>query len=99
MKNLDNDFKAALVSLADKVGTAKQIKTFRISWENQKELARLTKKLDRTEGWIINQALKKYIKYENYTWVEFARQLQEGHVETYKNKQYKRSRGRFWRIR
>ena len=62
MKNLDNDFKAALVSLADKVGAAKQIKTFRISWENQKHLDRLTKKLDRTEGWIINKALEKYLK-------------------------------------
>ena len=62
MKNLDNDFKAALVSLADKVGAAKQIKTFRISWENQKQLDRLTKKLDRTEGWLINKALQKYFK-------------------------------------
>ena len=62
MKNLDNDFKAALVSLADKVGAAKQIKTFRISWENQKQLNRLTKKLERTEGWIINKALDLYVK-------------------------------------
>ena len=42
--------------------TSKQIKTFRISEENQKHLERLTKKLDRTEGWIINKALDLYVK-------------------------------------
>ena len=68
MKNLDNDFKAALVSLADKVGAAKQIKTFRISWENQKQLNRLTKKLERTEGWIINKALDLYVKQTDKPW-------------------------------
>ena len=41
---------------------AKQIKSFRITPENQKHLDRLTKKLDRTEGWLINQALEKYFK-------------------------------------
>ena len=40
----------------------KQIKSFRISEENQKHLERLTKKLDRTEGWVINQALEEYLK-------------------------------------
>ena len=40
----------------------KQIKSFRISEENQKHLDCLTKKLDRSEGYIINKALEKYLK-------------------------------------
>ena len=38
----------------------KQIKSFRITPENQKNLVRIAKKIDRSEGWLINQALEKY---------------------------------------
>ena len=40
----------------------KQVKSFRITPENQKHLTRIAKKIDRSEGYIINKALEKYLK-------------------------------------
>jgi len=40
-----------------------QIKSFRISEDNEKDLKEIAKYLERTEGWIINMGLSEYIDY------------------------------------
>jgi len=45
------------------ISIMKTIKSFRISKENLEKLQELSQKLDRTEGWIINQCLEGYYEY------------------------------------
>ncbi len=40
----------------------KRIKSFRISEENIKSLKEISKQSDRTEGWIVNHALRDYFQ-------------------------------------
>lgn len=44
----------------------KQIKSFRISEENIKLLESDSKERDRTQSWIVNQAIGRYFKNQRY---------------------------------
>ncbi len=49
------------------------VTTVRLQAETEKELDFLSKKLDRSKGWLINQALNEYInrqKFEQIRWQE-----------------------------